>query len=172
MVSTAAVIAAVGLGLVATAGTYARWNASSAIPASTIVAGSSGLAITPVSAFPSTPLAPGLVNRGSFTVTNTGNVSLALAVSGLTGPATPTTFSQALTVAVASTTVANCAAGTYTPNWSGTFASWAAAAAGATVAPGSSVNLCVSVALSSSVGTGAQGQSAPGIVVALKGTQP
>jgi hypothetical protein len=173
LLTVAAVIGALGVGAVATAGTYARWNSRAPLAAATVAAGTAALTVTSVSAFPTTALYPGATNRGAFTVANTGDVPLLLGVASLAGPATPTTFSQAITVSVGVDTAAHCASGAFTVTWSGTFAAAVPGAIGSVAVPahGSTV-VCLAEALSASVATGAQGQAASGIVLTIRGTQP
>ena len=173
LLTVAAVVGALGVGAVATAGTYARWNSRAPLAAATVAAGTAALTVTPVSAFPTTALYPGATNRGAFTVANTGDVPLLLGVASLAGPATPTTFSQAITVSVGVDTAAHCSSGAFTVAWSGTFAGSVPGAIGSVAVPahGSTV-VCLAEALSASVATGAQGQAASGIVLTIRGTQP
>ncbi|CAN5325581.1 hypothetical protein BH09ACT1_BH09ACT1_19830 [soil metagenome] len=175
MISTAGVlVAAIALALFATSGSYALWNKSvPAVSSSTITSGSASLAITSALAVPSTPMYPGLTIYAPATVSNTGSVDLALTAK-LTGPATATTYSAALTIGMATaTSAANCSAGTVDSSWStATFASPNVATFGSTLPDASTGNvICVSITLASTVAASAEGAAASSFSIALTGTQ-
>ena len=161
--SAAAVLMAVCIATAAASGTYALWNSSATVgSAATVRAGTAGLAITSPLAISATGMYPGLTRYGSMTIQNTGDLALAARVASLTGPATPSTFSQSLVVGVGvAATAAACTAGSVTPVWTGTFASASAATVVPSLAKGQSAILCVSIALPITAAQGGQGGTAP-----------
>lgn len=175
LISTAGIlVAAIAIALFATSGSYALWNKSvPAVSTSTITSGSASLAVTSALAVPATPMYPGLTIYAPATLSNTGSVDLALSAK-LTGPATATTYSAALTIGMATaTSAANCSAGTVSSTWStATFASPTIATFGGTLPAASTGNVvCVSITLSSTVAAGAEGMAASSFSIALTGTQ-
>lgn len=166
------VILAIVLGLFGAGGTYALWNVSATLPGATIVAGTAALLVPPTVSLPATPLTPGGSTFVSFTVVNSGNVSLGLQLQALVGP-TPSAFSQSLTIGVGVVASAGqCSAGTFVPTWSGTFASATPGSIGTTpLASAGSALVCLSVTLNPTAPNGAQGLSASfGLTIA--GVQP
>lgn len=146
--------AAVAFGLLGTGGTYAYLNASAmASPGATLSAGTATLSASrPAVAL--TNLYPGQTSRGSFTVTNTGNVPLALSVASISGPTT----NNGLTATLAS---GACP---------GTGSQVSAGNLGVTVATGASTDLCLTVSMPTTAPVSAINLTT-GIVVTLTGTQ-
>jgi hypothetical protein len=87
------------VGLATTGGTYALWNKRTAVPVSTISSGSAALAMTPVTTA-STKLYPGATSYETSTLTNAGDVSMALSANSLLETGTPSTFSAALVYSI------------------------------------------------------------------------
>ncbi|MEV8253101.1 TasA family protein [Rhodoglobus sp. NPDC076762] len=132
----AIVIIAVSLGLVGTGGTYAYLNASApAAPGATIKAGTASLSVGTQSLNWSA-LAPGTSATGTFTITNTGDVSLALSAV-ITANAVKMTTGAAVAnpLALSVATGACPASGVPTGTLSGT------------LAPGATTSACLVVTL-------------------------
>ena len=172
LLASAAILGATLLATAAVGGTYALLNSSaSAGPAVTIQAGSAALNISSTLSMPTTPLYPGASKVGTVEVRNDGTVSLALRLAGLTRPTVSTRFSEALIVGVrAVSTVRECTSN-LTPTIAGTFADAPADALGATLMPGSSAILCVSVMLSADAPSGSQSQTATSFGLLIDGRQ-
>lgn len=155
-------------------GTYALWNGSQATEPATVTSGTATLAVTSALSMPTTRMYPGLTIYGPATVGNTGDVPLSLRVTSLTGPTSSTTFSQALTVGVATaSSAANCRNNVVTSSWStGTFAAPPVATIGSPLpkSVGTTV-VCVSLTLAPTVASGAQGQSATNFGIVINGIQ-
>ncbi|MEO7005590.1 MAG: hypothetical protein ABI065_01045 [Terrimesophilobacter sp.] len=169
----AGVSSAVLIALLATGGTYALWNGEATVPGGTMRAGAASFAVTPIpgQALPTTALYPGLTIYGGYTATNTGDVPLALSVQSLSGSASPTAFSSALSIAVGAVgTPAECTAG-FPVGWTGGFAS-PAGTLGLVLAAGQSTTLCLSVTLPVTAANGIQGSAAPDFRVVIGGVQP
>ncbi|TFB87205.1 hypothetical protein E3O44_08730 [Cryobacterium algoricola] len=141
----AATTAAVILAVLGAGGSYAFLNTSAPVSAATtITSGTATVSVSPLS-LPTTPLYPGATISAPVTVTNTGDVPLAIRVAGLTAPSPAIPVSSWLTVGLA---VGACPA-VPAPSWSAVVGTTPAVAAlGATVPVGASIVLCVSVALS------------------------
>jgi len=158
--AVAVLILAVAIGLIGTGGTYAYLNASTTVaPGSTISAGTAALVVGSQSLNWSN-LAPGQSVTGTFSITNNGDVPLALsATSAVTiTPASPSTSLRADTFVV---TVANGAcpsSGVPTTALSGT------------LAKGATTNACLVVTLSVNAVSAAQSASAA-ITATISGVQ-
>ncbi|MES2092458.1 MAG: hypothetical protein V4531_01430 [Actinomycetota bacterium] len=174
MMTTVALLVAIGLATVATGGTYALWNRSQpAASNAVIVSGNAELTVTSPLALPTTPMYPGSPTLyGSATLKNTGTIPLTLRIAGLTVP-TANAFTQSLKIGFArAADVASCTAGMVTTAWVySTFASPTVATIGTAVPVGQSPVLCVSVQVSGAPGNTAQGQNALNFVAALDGIQ-
>lgn len=176
---TVAVTAAVILSLSTAGGTGAFLTSAAATAPGTsvITSGTAGLTVSALS-LSTAALYPGLTLYGAVTATNTGDVPLAIRVTGLNAPTSSSNaLSQTLVVGVGAAaandaaSVAACTAGSVTPGWTGTFASAAAGPIGSTLPAGASRVLCVSVALPLSAPSGSQQQSASGFGLRISGTQ-
>lgn len=180
LITSLAVILAIGVSGLAVGGTYARWNKTQDVnvkAASVIVSGTAGLAVTTALAMPTTPMYPGLTVYGSAVVQNTSTSTSPLALSlrstGLTLPVS-NPFSQALTIGLATAKSAvDCSAGAVTSSWvTETFASPASATVGSPFPSGASTVLCVSATLSASAApNAAENQSVSNFTVAIDGIQ-
>lgn len=170
---TITVLAGLLVAGVATGGTYALLNVSNTLPTATITAGSAALTLPSTVTFSPATIYPGIATYAAFTMTNAGAVPLTPQVVSLTGP-TATPFSADLTVGagiVASTGL--CAAGSFTPSVTGTFASFAAAnLSGTSILPSGSVIVCLSVTVSPTAAAGEQGSVVSNFSVTLGGNQP
>ena len=113
--ATLAVAAGLVLALLATGGTYAYLSRSTTTGGATVTAGTAGFTVATGAAVSLTGLYPGSASYGSYTLTNTGDVPLALSVSSLTVTSTPAALASAvvldLAVQPAGTT---CSAADYT----------------------------------------------------------
>lgn len=170
--SIVALAAASCLAVLAAGGTYALLNSSaSAGSGATITAGTAALTLSPLN-LTTTKLQPGLTVYGAVTVSNGGQVPLAVRVAGLTAPTASTLFSQSLSIGVGvAASAVDCQSGSVGSTWTGTFASNTPAGIGPTLAVGGSVILCVAVTLPIDAPGGAQGQSATSFGVKLDATQ-
>lgn len=166
----ATVTTALAIGVLATGGTYALWNKSTAIASATITAGTAGLAVTTPLSMPATVIYPGLTIYGTFAVKNTGNVSMLLSVKSLALP--PTALGSALTVSAGVVSTAGaCATGVSLP-WSGTAASVATVnLSGTALAVGASATVCVALAVPLPAPVSAAGQTAA-FTLGVNGIQP
>ncbi len=168
----AVVLGAVLIGGLATGGTYALWNSSAVVAGATIRSGTAALVAPSSLTFAPAVLYPGVSNYASVVVNNTGDVALLLRLAAMTGP-TPTSFSGALTIGIGVVASAGqCAAGSFVPSWTGTFASVTPGSIGAApVAKGSTATVCVSVTLAENAAAGQQGSTAA-FALTLAGVQP
>ncbi|UFS58071.1 SipW-dependent-type signal peptide-containing protein [Subtercola endophyticus] len=168
-ITAGAIVVAAVLGA---GGTFALWNSSAnASGPVSVQSGTAALSVSSALAMSTARLYPGGTVTGAVTLANTGNTPLALRVTGLSAGTPATAFSSALTIGVGPGTAAACTAGTVTPTWTGTAATWAAGSLATTVAAGSSAPLCVSIALATSADNTAQNLSAT-VIVTIDGTQP
>lgn len=178
--TSAALVAAMIIALVAANGTFAYFRSQSSValvPASssttaTVTAGTASLSVSTPAAFAA--VYPGSLSRSSVVVTNTGNVTLALTIGSLVGPTTPTPFSQSLTVTVFPVSAGNPCSGTAAApagSWSGTFASSSTASLSTTVAAGATSTLCISLALATAAPVTAASSSAAAFSLAVGGEQ-
>lgn len=172
LTTTSFITGAVIIGVLGAGGTYALWNSSAPLPAATLKSGTATLAVSAPLSMATDPLYPGRTVYGTATVANTGDVPLVLSVSALAGPGTPDAFSQSLTVGVGVVdSAATCAAGTFTPTWTGTFAAATAGTLSSTATLGGSRIVCVSVSMSGSASAAALGKPAATFSLTLTGTQ-
>lgn len=172
LASTLAVLAALAVGVTGAGGTYALWNASEQLPSATVRSGTAELAVASGLAMPAEPLYPDHTVYGTATIVNTGDVDLTPAVTGLTSSGVPDDFSRSLAVgAGVVSSVGACAAGTFTPTWTGTIGTVSAGALGGSIPIGASRIVCVSVTMSPVAPIGALGQPAAAFSLALTGTQ-
>lgn len=172
LATTLAVFAAVAVGVIGAGGTYALWNVSGQLPSATLRSGTAELAVSSGLAMPAEPLYPDHTVYGTAMIVNTGDVDLTPAVSGLTGSGVPDDFSQSLAVGVGVVGSAGaCAAGTFTPAWTGSIGTVSAGALGGSIPIGASRIVCVSVTMSPAAPIGALGQPAAAFSLALSGTQ-
>ncbi|MGO4105966.1 TasA family protein [Leifsonia sp. YAF41] len=165
-ITALSLLAAVGLATAAAGGSYAYLNAAAPLSGGTVIAGTASLTIASPVQISTNKLYPGQSVYGSVTVTNTGNVALALDAK-VTGS---TPLSQELTIALrVVSSASDCAATPVTPAWSvGTIPAPGLPAMG-TLPAGSSAFLCVSAALPLVTNAG-QGQTTS-FNVQLDGTQ-
>lgn len=168
--AAASAFLAVILATTAAGGTYALLNSSAATPSSTIISGTATLTVSTLT-LPTVALYPGLVIAAPVTVTNTGDVPLAVIRSSLIAPTAVSTFSAALTIGLTVVATPAACTGTVTPTASATFANAPSAAVGLTLATAQSGTLCVSVALSADAPNSSQTSSAPNFAVVLTGVQ-
>ncbi len=153
LATAAALIVASSLGVLAAGGTYAYINASSAVVGTaTLTAGTASLA-TSEGAVDFAALYPGQSRTGVYTVTNTGDAPLALAIASITG----TTPVNGLVATIGGT----CTSTQYT---SGSFDA-------PTLAPGEATSLCLTVSMPVTAPASARGVTSP-IVVTLTGVRP
>ncbi|MDO9396280.1 MAG: TasA family protein [Herbiconiux sp.] len=149
--------AATALAVVASGGTYALFNSTASTAGGTLRAGTATLSVSTLT-LDAARLNPGGIALGTATVQNTGNVKLALRLSGVTRTSTSTAYSSALLVGVSAVDPAvACPATPAASTWSHTFAE--AAAASPAVVPAElgivlaketgTAKLCVSVQLPS-----------------------
>jgi hypothetical protein len=112
--ATLAVAGGVALALVTVAGSYAYLSRTTTVPGGTITAGSAGFTISTGSAVALTGLYPGATQYGTYTLTNTGDVSLALSISSF--DVTPTSaFASAVVIDLAVHPAGStCASAAYT----------------------------------------------------------
>ena len=157
----AVLVVALVLSLSVVGGTYATLSAAQPItlvsggaPSATITAGSADLAVS-TGTIALTGLYPGVGRTAEFQVGNTGSTALAVAVVSITGPTTANGL--VATVANGSCTAPGAAV--------------ASGPLGATVAPGGTAVVCLSVALPAAAPASAQGATTA-VSIALSGTQP
>lgn len=172
-VAIASIVGAIVLAVTAAGGSYAYLSQSAvAAPATAVTSGTATLAVTSALTLPATKMYPGSTLYGTATVANTGDVPLALRVTGLTPPATSTDFTRSLVVTVGvATTTAQCTSGTTPVAWTGTFASATTASLGSSLALSASGILCVAVTLPPTAPSGSQSQSGVSVAVLIDGTQ-
>jgi predicted ribosomally synthesized peptide with SipW-like signal peptide len=161
--------------VVLSGGTFAYLNATDAVPAATIKAGSAALTTTG-SPLVLTGLYPGSTQSAAFTINNTGDVPLILNVSGVGAPAADAnSLSAALTIRVDVTT-AGCSTLPGTAGWQSTFAATLPTAntpvsLGSTVAAGATATLCLSATLQPNAPNGVQGGTTKSFSVTIGGVQ-
>ena len=163
----AGLIAAIVLAVTAAGGSYAYLSQAASIEPVTLSSGTAALTVTALT-LPTTKLAPGNKVSSSVIVSNTGQVPLALRVTGLTGPATPTALSGALEIGLA--VVAQTATCPTVATWTGTIATATTTALNSTVAVGGSSKLCVYATLPSTAPLNSQGATAT-FGISIDGTQ-
>ena len=171
VLSAASVFLTVILATSAVGSTYALFNSSISTLSATITSGTATMTVSTLT-LPPVALYPGLVLAAPVTVTNTGNVPLAVTLSSLVAPTATLTLSDSLTIglAVVASTAA-CTSGV-NPTWTGTFAAAApSASVGPTVATAQSQTLCVLVALSANAPSTSQATTASSFAVVLTGVQ-
>lgn len=170
VLATAATLFAVILATTAAGGTYALLNSSSPILSGTLTSGTATMTVSTLT-LPAVALYPGRVLAASVTVTNTGDVPLAVTLSALSAPMVTSPLSSSLTIGLA--VVASPAACTngVTPTWTGTFAAAPSASVGPTLATAQSETLCVSVTLSVNAPSTSQAASAANFGLVLTGVQ-
>lgn len=78
--TTLALVAAVTTALLGSGSTYALWNGTASTKASTVKSGTATITVSPLTAMHTTPLAPGAGTTGTFSVRNTGTVTLGMRV--------------------------------------------------------------------------------------------
>ena len=160
-------IAAIMLAVTAAGGSYAYLSQSAPLAPVTLTSGIAALTTTSLT-LPTAKLFPGNKVSSSVVVSNTGQVPLALRVTGLTGPATPTALSGALEIGLA--VVAQSATCPAAATWTGTIATATTTALDSTVAVGGSNRLCVYATLPSTAPLNSQGATAT-FGILIDGTQ-
>lgn len=169
-----ACLAAIGVALALTGGSYALFNSSAPVNGATITAGTTSITVngSQSATLPgsiSSALAPGRSTATALTVANTGTTAASVAVSSttvgaqtnslgsyLTATLTPVSGSSACTVGLVGTT--------------GALTGFTSTIAPVTIASGASATLCLELKLSASAPSSAQGGSAP-FTVTLTGSQ-
>ncbi|MDY7541681.1 MULTISPECIES: hypothetical protein [unclassified Cryobacterium] len=162
------------LAVLGTGGSYAFLNSKAPIAAGTLQSGTATLTASPVT-LSTAGMSPGLTVYGAATVTNTGNVPLALRIVSLTPPtnaAAITDLTPSLTIGLAVVaSAAVCTAGSV-PTWSTVLnATPTAASLGTTLPVGGSAVLCLSVALALDAPSKAQGLTATNFGIVIDGIQ-
>ena len=163
----AGLIAAIVLAVTAAGGSYAYLSQAAPLSPVTLSSGTAALTVTALT-LPTAKLVPGTNVASSVIVSNTGQVPLALRVTGLTGPATPTALSGALAIGLA--VVAQTATCPAAATWTATIATATTTALNSTVAVGGSNKLCVYASLPSTAPLDSQGATAT-FAIAIDGTQ-
>ncbi|WBM81276.1 hypothetical protein KIV56_08920 [Cryobacterium breve] len=160
--------AAICLAILGAGGSYAYLNASAPVSAATTI--KSGTATLTVSTLtlPAGVLYPGVTVSAPVTVTNVGNVPLALRIAGFTPPAPATTLSASLSIGLF---VGACPA-LPAPTWSAVLNTTPVVTSlGKTLPVGGSTILCVSVTLPLSAPATTQGLSAANFGIVIDGIQ-
>lgn len=149
-------VGAIIVGLIGTGGSYAfLTSTASAAPSATLTAGTATLAVTASENVSLTNIYPGQTLRGQFTVSNTGDTSLVLSVTSITG----TTTANGL---VAGLDAGACSAAS-TQTTTGNI--------GATLAKGTSTLVCLTVSMPTNAPASAIGVTSS-IVANITGTMP
>ena len=171
--AVAALILAIGLATTAAGGTYALWNSSATVVASTpIKSGTAALTLASGLAMPNTQLYPGITVYGSAVFKNDGDIPLTLRVASLSAPTASNAFSSALAMSVGrAASAADCSAGSITNAVTVAFGSSLAAPIGAAVAPAQTGVVCVAATLPSTAPNGGQGLSASNFALTIDGAQ-
>jgi hypothetical protein len=159
-----AVIVATTIALVGAGGTYALWaKATPAMSTTTLTAGTASMTVSQPAAFAA--LAPGRTVSQPFTVANTGDTALSVAVSA-------SSFSGGLAsvATVRITDSATCAAGT--TKWTRTPSTPAASnTVIGTVAKGASATFCMTVSIDQAAPASTEGGTLASSISFI-GTQP
>jgi hypothetical protein len=169
-----ALLTAICLAILGAGGSYAFLNSKAPIAAGTLQSGTAALTVSAVT-LPTAGMSPGTTVYGAATVTNAGNVPLAIRIVSLTPPTnaaaiTNLTPSLSLGLAVVKNAAA-CTTGS-TPTWSTLLnATPTGASLGTTVPVGGSAVLCISVALALTAPSAAQGLSAANFAIVIDGIQ-
>jgi len=169
MVSAALLVTvAIALAVLGAGGSYAYLNASAPVAAATTI--KSGTATLTVSSLtlPVSALYPGATVNAPVTVTNNGDVPLALRIAGFTPPTPATTLSASLSIGLS---VGACPV-VPNPSWSALLSTTPVVTSlGKTLPIGGSTLLCVSVTLPLSAPATAQGLSATNFGIVIDGIQ-
>ena len=170
VLAAASTLLAVVLATTAASGTYALLNSSAATSSATIASGTATMTVSAL-ALPAVLLYPGLVIAAPVTVTNTGDVPLAVTRSSLLAPAVSSTLSDSLTIGLAVVDSSAACTSAVIPSTSGTFASAPSTAVGLTLAKAQSRTVCVLIALPAGAPSVSQSSSAANFSVVLTGVQ-
>lgn len=169
MVSIAvSVAAAICLAVLGAGGSYAYLNASAPVSAATTIkSGTATLTVSTLS-LPTSVLYPGVTVSAPVTVTNIGDVPLALRMAGFTPPAPATTLSASLSIGLY---VGACPV-VPAPTWTAVLNTTPVVTSlGKTLPVGGSTILCVSVTLPLSAPATTQGLSAANFGIVIDGIQ-
>ncbi|WOF22623.1 hypothetical protein N8K70_14690 [Microbacterium betulae] len=163
---------AVVLGILAGGGTFAVWTAAASTgSAATLQAGSAALSVTPLE-LSAAGLYPGHTVYGASSIGNTGTTPLALSLDAVSGPESPTAFTEALVVSLGTAdSAAACASGEVTPVATVAVGGATPAELGTTLAPGASTVLCVGLGLPAGAPAAAAGNAASPLTLSISGTQ-
>jgi hypothetical protein len=157
--TTCVVAAAISLGMIGTGTSYAFLNASaSAAPLDSLQAGTATLAVTAAETVSLDNLYPGETRRAAFTVSNTGDVDLALSVDSVTGATVTNGLAAGLAPGACTATSGQVASG----------------ALGVTVQKGGSTLVCLTVSMPVTAPASAirtPGSPATAILVSITGSQ-
>jgi hypothetical protein len=166
-VAVASVVAII-LAVLGAGGSYAYLNASAPVAStSSITSGTATLTVSTLT-LPTSLLYPGATISAPVTVTNTGDVPLALRIAGFTPPTPATTLSASLSIGLF---VGVCPA-VPAPTWSALLSSTPVVTSlGKTLPIGGSTVLCVSVTLPLSAPATTLGQSATNFGIVIDGIQ-
>ncbi|WP_308467455.1 hypothetical protein [Rathayibacter soli] len=175
LTTVVASLAAIGVALSATAGSYALWNGAATVGGATVTAGASAVTIngaTTASLPALGALGPGESVATPLTIANTGSTPLTLAVTGTTigADAGSLTLAPALTATLTQVPDApHCVTG-LTGGTTGALNGFTTTASPVSLAKGANAVLCLQLTLATAAPSATQGKSAT-FTMALTGTQ-